>query len=217
MPQTDQIISDRHARRLRAKAAAEAVEELEPGALVNSDAAGKPIGLTVQGLAMVQELAGQGKPIRYIAAKLRVSNHQFETLLGKASSDNPTDLRLAWERGHAEHEAAYRRHLFRLAQKQAIPAIFYGKSIFGMKDQPPPPETTINNRIQLTLPRSSTKEEMYARLGITAPLDYRSAKAREEQPHLEPLVVHDGPPLLPAPAAHPIVVVQTGQEPEWHR
>lgn len=160
----------------------------------------KVIGLTDAGLAMVERLAARGEPMRLIASSLGVTLSRFEKLIGSADVQPPSEVRLRWEAGHARHESAYRKLLWRHAKRHPIPAIFYGKSVFSMKDSGMQVDIKEDRRIQLYLPKPMQMGEFFKNLGIEGPLDFRRDKTKPH-PMLKDVTPSAGPRGLPAPAS----------------
>jgi hypothetical protein len=56
------------------------------------------------GLTYIEGLARHGATQAFIAAKLEIPAKQFKKLLADDADQSGRSTRLAWERGHAEHE-----------------------------------------------------------------------------------------------------------------
>lgn len=158
--------------------------------------AGKPSGLTPDGLALVENLAGFGKSETYIASKLGIVKAAFRKLLGEPSNEN--QIRLRWESGFAKYEDRKVKLMERHAEKNFIPAIFLAKARLGWRDsaQPAP---LVENRIQLTLPLPMSTEQFYKMVGQTGPLDYRTPRGKADAAERAAEIADEQRPALPAP------------------
>lgn len=58
--------------------------------------------LTAAGLAMIERMARADQTLRSIASKLGLAFRKLDKMLDREKGDNPE--RIAWERGHADHE-----------------------------------------------------------------------------------------------------------------
>jgi hypothetical protein len=158
--------------------------------LVERDDTGAPTAIMPAGLAMVERLAGQGAPQSKIAARLGLLHKQFKNLLGAKNGDN--DIRLAWERGHAEFEHDIVKKLLKHGKHSFVPLIFLGKARLGWVETGQAAAAQIQNNVQLVLPKSRTREEYFAMLGIVDPQSLAT-------PRTEPMKLIGQQPALPAP------------------
>ncbi len=166
-----------------------------------------PSGLTPDGLALLGTLATHGKSQGYAASKFGIAKAQMKKLMGPV--DNANEIRLTWERGFATYEDRVTKWMEKHAEKNPVACMFLTKAKLEWKDNLPAPPS-IENRIQIVLPASQTREEYFKTLGIDAPLDYRSARAKAE--HAE--VDHENRMMLALPSPGIIDVTPNVQEPE---
>jgi hypothetical protein len=144
---------------------------------------GKPDSLTDAGLQLVEKLARIGAPQGKIASELKITVRRLKTIMERNSGDNP--VRLAWERGHHDFEFEILQRLLRHGIKNPIPLLFVAKTQLEWRENTPP-QQNIENRISLVLPQPMSKEQYYASLGLTGPVDSR--------------VIHDVTPKTKTPA-----------------
>lgn len=133
---------------------------------------GKVVGVTPSGLRLVELLATAGGSKNYIAAKLGIPQATFKKLMGAANAE--TDVRLAFEKGHALHEHDVARRLL-AADAPASSLVFYAKSRLHWRDEPPVPSNT--NNVVITLPAPLTRAEYFRALGIEGPVNSRQLPA----------------------------------------
>lgn len=130
----------------------------------------KPDSLTEAGLQLVEKLARIGAPQGKIASELQIPVRRFKTIMERNNDDN--SVRLAWERGHHDFEFEILQRLMRHGIKNPIPLLFVAKTQLEWRENTPP-QQNIENRISLTLPQPMSKEQYYASLGLTGPVDSR--------------------------------------------
>lgn len=143
---------------------------------------GQPGGLTPDGLALLGTLATHGKSQGYAASKFTITKAQMKKLMGPA--DDANEIRLTWERGFAVYEDKITKWAEAHAAKNPTACMFLAKCKLEWIDTPRPPPS-IEHKIQIVLPASQTRAEYFATLGIEAPLDFRSARAKAEHAELE--------------------------------
>lgn len=124
-------------------------------------------------LERVKHMASNGQGQNIIAAKMGLIFRTWEGHIAANRNDNP--LARAWQMGWAEHEQFWREMCKTMAlgdsKGATIMAIFYAKSQFGWRDRQ---DVTINNNggnIAYILPGGESREDYYAKLGITGPVN----------------------------------------------
>lgn len=172
------MLSERQVRRLREEAARQDRDaEAAFRDAVNRDAAGKPIGLRPEALPHITTLARNGRHTSFIASRLGLTAKQFKHLMG--SGDAPTDVRLAFERGHVDHEANIEAMLLEHGKKWAPSLMYLSKSRLGWRET----ESVVdirnedNRKIQITMPKALGFGEMLSALGQKEVMDFRKDKS----------------------------------------
>lgn len=161
--------------------------KLEPGADGKSTRV-----VTPDGLALITMLAKNGKPHSLIASKLGMTRHAFRKALGSADSENP--VRMAYEKGYGEHEAAVQSELWKKAKKSGHPApiIFYAKAHLGWRENEAPVIDASQNKIQITLPAPRSFGDTLRALGQRQIADFRKNKDAPIEQVLPPIIGRDG-------------------------
>lgn len=139
----------------------------EPAAYVERDADGQIVRLTDDGLNLVERLARQGAPQSKIAASLGILQKQFKNLLGGNRGDNA--IRFAWERGQGDYEFSMVKLLMKHGKTSFVPVIYLSKSRLGWTEDAKQASAQIQNNVVLQLPKSRTRAEYFAMLGIPDP------------------------------------------------
>lgn len=140
---------------------------LEPAAYVVRDERGEVTALSEDGLRLVERLASAGTPQMKIASSLSISMKKLKSLM--AADRGESDVRLAWESGHGEFEMRMLKLLMKHAKKSFVAAIYLSKSRLGWADQGAAAAAPIQNNVQLILPKSRTRADYFAMLGIVDP------------------------------------------------
>lgn len=192
----------------------EAAEKRKPGreagrVYVLRAADGRPSGLTPDGLKLLKQFATHGKSLGYAATKFAITKSQMKKLMGPA--DEANEIRITWECGFTTYEDKLTKWAERHAEKNPVALMYLTKVKLEWKDNAPAPPS-VENKIQIVLPASQTREEYFKTLGIEAPLDYRSARAKAE--HAE--VDHENRMMLalPSPGVIDVTPIPESQEPE---
>ncbi len=182
------------------KAKATALAEQEPLPPIPSppwlerDEAGRPV-VTDNGLEAIRLWAARGKTQAAVAAELKIAHRRFESLLGKADTDEPTATRLAWEAGFAQHKSSLIEKLTERAMRgDSICGMFVLKAVHSLRDTGSAVEINNAPHITFTLPAPMSEGDYLKSLGITEPIDVRPIDQRGKSP-AEIL----GVPQLPSP------------------
>jgi hypothetical protein len=136
----------------------------------------------------------EGKFQNFIAAAFRLSRATWTKLMGKGKDE--TALRIAFERGQAVHEQDIASRLLAAGVRFTPALMSYTKAKLGWREAEPIVSNN-ENRIQIVLPAPTTREEMFKRLNLTGPLDFRRDKS---VPHPMLKDVTPQPKALPAPS-----------------
>jgi len=141
-----------------------------PAALVQRDALDVVVGLSEQGLKLVERLARRGAPQSKIAASLGITLRRFKSLMDADESD----VRLRWEKGRADHEDEIAKQLVKHGRRSFAALIYYSKAALGWKENDPATAVSVQSNIRLTLPRPMSTEDYFKMCGVSAPVDCRT-------------------------------------------
>ncbi|MCT8988863.1 hypothetical protein NYR54_00940 [Chelativorans sp. SCAU2101] len=116
-----------------------------------------PVSITPAGLALVEELAGEGQDFRSIAKRLGINHQTFNVLRKKDEA-----LAEAVERGQAVLADEVTHLLLKAARKgNVVAAIFLAKARLGWTDTPQPKRPEV--AVQINLP-GAMDEAAYVRM-----------------------------------------------------
>jgi predicted DNA-binding protein (UPF0251 family) len=140
--------------------------------------------VTASGLDAIRAWAMRGKTQEGIAAELHISRRAFESMLGKADADPPSEVRLAWEAGHAAHKSALIEKLTEKALAgDTISGFFLLKAVHQLRDQGAAVNIEAGPKITFALPAPFATEEEYMRsIGQDAVVDSRAPDKRGLSP-----------------------------------
>ena len=108
----------------------------------------------------------------------RLEQKVADTMLAAAMGDVVDEVVLGADGAPIIDEATGKPKVERVRVQSKIAAtlmIYFSKARLGWQEKPTG-ALIQDNRIQITLPAPSTKEEMFRRLGIQGPLDFRKEK-----------------------------------------
>lgn len=110
----------------------------------------------------------------------------------KGTCEETEDVSEAWE-DHPEHGKILVRTIRRTetwvqSKGAAVQHMFLMKTQYGWNEKPEGAGTGNDNRVTINLPKPQTREEYFAMLGITGPMDFSKPKPREAAVEPPPLV-----------------------------
>jgi hypothetical protein len=184
----------------RRAAAARATQCAEQNTLAREhlvdEEAGDVVGLTPEGVALVEKMATDGATQNFIAATLVLPRAKWRKLMGKLDEETPA--RMAYERGAARHEQDIIARLLKAGAKWTPALIHYSKTKLGWREAGTGDPSRVENRINITIPAPMGRGELLQALGQDRIADFRSQRAKRLDD-----MVDVTPKALPAPAPEP--------------